>query len=541
MSDLAEEWSPESLQPPSQLTHQAPGISGQDSHPQPIVAQDSGGKSRPGIESFLRKVTEALQAPKGERSARVSKVVIDGLRETGRFYHSKDSAEFRTSLYFDSVTKTLDRIKSDRFVQFVSDLCGINRASGIWSFIEAAIENESIGPNSIPIEPEAFWAGRPNATYISNGPGRMVRITADAVEMVDNGTDGVLFPRGATLDPWELTDPVDPFETCELLRGLSASAGHGPLLAKLWALALPANPRNKPPLCLAGAIGSGKTRFAIGLCELFGLPIEGRIIKVEDNGERDFWPIMDAGGILILDNADTRTKWLPDALAAAATGGAQTKRKLYTDGEVIAMRPRAWLVITSAKPDSFAGDAGLADRLLIVRTERRSRDTRDAELSVEILANRNAGLSWICRMLQQALADRAEPPTTLNRRHPDFAKLAYRLGRAIGREADAVKALGAAEADKSLFCIESDSVGLAVLNFIRTNRSFAGSARELLESLTGDTFLESDPKFSAKSIGRRLEGIWPHLENVLCARREKDRTGTMRYQFSLREPEVEAP
>ena len=315
---LATSWSKESLEPPLPSNHKT--SSEPVVHPQneSIATMPFGEKGRPGGEFFLRKLTEALQVQKSERPTAVAKVVVGGLCEFGRFYHCKDSAEFKTALYFDSNTKTLDRINSDRFAQLVSDLCRINRASHLWSFIEAAIENESIGPNSIPIEPEAFWAARLNAFYLSNGPGRIVRITPDAVETVDNGTDGVLFPRGATLEPWELTDPVDPFEACELFRGLSASAGHGPLLAKLWAIALPANPRNKPPLCLAGEIGSGKTRFAIGLCELFGLPIEGRIIKVEDNGERDFWPIMDAGGLVILDNADTRTKWLPDALAAAA-------------------------------------------------------------------------------------------------------------------------------------------------------------------------------------------------------------------------------
>lgn len=504
------------------------------------MEQDSVRQGSSKLECFLRKLAWALQVSKPERPSTVAKVVIEGLREMGRFYHCKDSAEFRTALYFDSTTKTLDRINSDRFAQFVSDLCGINRASHLWSFIEAAIQNESIGPNSLAIEPEAFWASRPNAIYLSSGPGSMVRITTDAVESVDNGTDGVLFPRGSTLNPWELTNPLNPFDACELFRGLSASAGHGSLLFRLWAMCLPANPRNKPPLCLAGTIGSGKTRLAVGLCELLGLPIEGRIIKVEDNGERDFWPVMDAGGVAILDNADTRTKWLPDAIATAATGGAQTKRKLYTDGEIIAMRPRAWLVITSASPDTFAGDAGLADRLLVVRMERRRGETRDADLSNEILASRNAGLSWICQMLLQALRDPAEPPAALNRRHPDFAKLAYRLGRAIGQEADAVKALGAAEADKSIFCIENDPIGLAVFNFIRRSRSFAGTARDLLELLNNGGFIEAEPKLSAKSIGRRLDGIWPHLENVLAARRDKDRTGTTRYQLSLRETEVVA-
>lgn len=487
-------------------------------------------------EEYLRRIAEALQLPGKERNHAVARVVIAGLRDRGRFYHLRGEPSFRTAMYFDTSTKTLDRIKSDRFAQTVSDLFQLNRASSLWSFVEAAIENESIGPSSTGVEPAAFWACQAGVIYLSNGPGAMVRITATRVELVDNGSDGILFPRGSTLAPWQITEPLDPFDHCELFRGVNTTAGHGRLLSKLWSMTLPTDVRNKPPLCLSGTVGSGKTRFAIGLCELYGLPTEGRVLKVEENAERDFWPIMDAGGLVVLDNADTRAKWLPDALAAAATGGTQAKRRLYTDNDLVALRPRAWLAITSARPDTFAGDAGLADRLLVVRMDRRKGDTKDAELSEQIQANRNAGLSWICNKLSTALGDSTEPPGALNRRHPDFARIAFRLGRAIGLEAEAIAALGAAEEDKSLFCLENDTVGLAVLNHIRCQGRFSGTAKELLEAMKEGGQLDCDTTLSTKGIGRRLDSIWPHLEAVTDCQREKNRSGVTEYRFHSRNP-----
>jgi hypothetical protein len=82
----------------------------------------------------------------------------------------------------------------------------------------------------------------------------MVRISAAGVDMVDNGTDEVLFPYGSTLAPWSLTDPADPFETCSLFRRyVSCTAPHGRLLFKLWACSLlPSDQRTKPPLTASG-------------------------------------------------------------------------------------------------------------------------------------------------------------------------------------------------------------------------------------------------------------------------------------------------
>lgn len=477
----------------------------------------------------LRNIALALQRPGRAKNAAVADAVLAGLRDRGKFYHIAGSPDFQSAMFFDSQTKVLDRVKSDSFVQSVSDHFAINRASPVWAYVEAAIENASIGPASTPIEPESFWAARPGAIYLSNGPGRLVRVQADGFEELDNGIDGVLFTKGATLAPWKFTEPIDPFGACTLFRGLSATAGHGPLLAKLWAMSLPTNPRNKPPLCLAGGVGSGKTRFAIGLCELFGMPPDGRVVKIEEGGERDFWPVLDSGGICILDNADTRAKWLPDALAAASTGGGQTKRRLYTDGETVVMRPRAWIAITTSRPDTFAGDAGLADRLLVVRMARREGDTMDNELSAEIAANRAAGLTWLCGMIAQALGDSATPPGSLNRRHPDFGKFAFRLGRALGLEEETVAALSAAESDKSLFCLESDAVGSSVLAFVNSRGKFTGGAGDLVSAMKEAGHLPQDSSLTPKGLGRRLESLWPHLASVLGASKEKDRNGVTRY------------
>jgi hypothetical protein len=262
-----------------------------------------------------------------------------------------------------------------------------------------------------------------------------------------------------------------------------------------------------------------------------------RITAITKNGEEDFWTQADAGGLVCYDNADTRTDWLPDALAAAATDGTREKRRLYTDSSRIVQRSRSWAIITSANP-TFAADAGLADRLIVVRLDRRSDETAESTLSGEIRARRDAGLSWICEVLSVALADKKPVEHVINKRHPDFANLVVRMGRAMGLENDALGALKNAESDKSTFNLENDDVGTSIIALMEVDGSFTGSASELLAKL-----IQIDPSFenrlSVKRLSKRLNRIWTHLVSMFNAKQSKCHANLTTYTFT--QPNVDIP
>jgi len=464
-----------------------------------------------------------------DRNNKVAKICLSALAKRGRLYYHADRREFDSAMFFDLDAKRLLRIRSDAFGAWLSDWLSINRADPIYKYVLAEIETAALSDtHSTPILPEAYWACRPGAIYLSNGDGHAVKITAECVQLADNGTDSVLFPAGRTLAPWQLTEPVDAFESCRLFRDVHCSAAHGMDLLRIWLYSLPNNPRSKPPLCLPGVIGSGKTRTVKGFAELLGIPFIAH--KVEERNENDFWPACDAGGVFTLDNVDTRCRWLADALANAATDGCSQRRKLYTNSETVILRARAWIAVTTTNP-TFAADSGLADRLLVVRMERRDdEDTGDAELGAEILEARNAGLSHIVQTLRVALADKAPVPGSLNRRHPDFAEFAVKIGRALGRESETMAALKIAEQDKSTFCLENDPVGVALIAFLDRSGRFTGTAAELCTKL-----IEVDAdlaELSAKKLSKRLVSLWPHLQMALgTAKRRIDRKGFMIFEF----------
>jgi hypothetical protein len=458
--------------------------------------------------------------------------VSDWLSARGRFFHHADLRDFPSCMYFDSEKKYLHRVQSDEFLSWLSDSMRVNRTEPIFRFAASAVENAALtGPHATPIIPAEYWQATSAGVYLSCGPGRMCRITAHDISMVDNGTDGVVFSAGAVLSPWTLTSPADPFDACRLFRDAAYVSDHGLMLLKLWACTMLTHQRTKPPLCISGTVGSGKTRLAVGLFELLGFP--PRVSAITKNGESDFWAQVACGGLVTFDNADTRNDWLADSLAAAATDGGHEKRRLYTDAERVYLRARSWVIITSANP-TFAADGGLADRLLVVRLDRLKKETAESSLSDEIAAARNAGLSWMAVMIHRALADTSGVPSAINRRHPDHAQMAFRIGRAMGLEREAIAALQAAEADKSSFNLENDPLGSVLLELTEQSAvGLHGTASELAQEIINfDPYW--DGKLSSKSFGRRVTKLWPHLEQSLQATMTQDsRDRTKTYSFNV--------
>jgi hypothetical protein len=498
----------------------------------PVQAQpprvESTGSDFAGITADVRGEILAVllneDTPAATKRNAVARVGVEGLEKLGSFFFHADLRDFDSAMYFNRQAKRLERIRGDAFTAWLSDWLRLNRADSFFKYVIAAVETAALsGSQTTGIIPESFWASRPGAIYLSCGDGSAAKITAASVKIVDNGSDGVLFAAGKTLQPWKVVEPKSPFETCAIFRDAHCSATHGLDLLRLWFYSLPTNARSKAPLCLAGDIGAGKTRTAKAFAELYGLPFVAA--KVEESEENNFWPACDQGGIYTLDNADSKCRWLADAVASAATDGCSQRRKLYTNAETVTLRSRAWIILTTANP-TFANDSGLADRLLLVRMARRDgAESSDSALTEEVLANRDAGLSHIARTLATALADTSPVPVGLNARHPDFAAFAVRIGRAIGREAEAVVALKAAEFDKSAFCLENDAIGAALLIYLKGAQTFTGTAAELVPLLC-EVDADLRERLSAKRLGKRLAALWPHVQKSLAvARKNLDRNG----------------
>jgi hypothetical protein len=476
----------------------------------------------------------------GQKKRLLCDTVTTWMISRGKFFFDINDKTHAAAMWFDAVDKRLHRVNQDYFASWLARATAFNRELRDFRFFMSAVEDESlVGDNTAGVEPRRYWARQGNAVYLSCGEGRAVRVTADGCETVDNGTDDIVFEQDFVMDAWQLLpeeEARDPFETCSVFSGMATLDGRGKILTKLWFASMFGVTGWKPLLVFTGTVGSGKTRVASALFELLGMP--ARVTGIDTLGNiKDFWTSIDKGGLYVLDNADHHIPWLADALSTISTGATFEKKKLYTDTNTITQKARCWAVVTSANP-TFASDAGLADRLITVQLERVERDTAESALVREIAAARDAGLSWICHMTRKALADTEPVPKGLNRRHPDWAEWAYRIGKAAGDAEGARTAISENEAFKSIFAISNDGFGKFLL--VGVKEGFEGSVSDLSERLSAKCEGYSREVWTDAKIGKALKRMDAHLKSVF-AMEKLNHSGRAVYKFAPRKDSVDDP
>jgi len=457
-----------------------------------------------------------------ERNKIKSEVIFEWLQARGVFYFHLEHLKYDYNMYFDSHEKELHVIESNYFSSWLAKCSGTNRTDRSFGFCTSYLHDQALcGDNAVGVIPEKFFCRRGDVVYLSNGDRHMVRVGAGGVEFVDNGTDGVVFAAGQTLCEWDLVDSassVNPFEECLIFRTMPVEDVYGKVLTLLWILGVLYCHEKKPPIVMSGDVGSGKTRLAVGIFELLGISPRVNAIGDKSSAQDDFWVSINYPGLICWDNVDTNIRWLPDALASAATNGNREVREMYSNAGIYFHKANSNIMITSANA-TFAGDAGLADRLITVRLGRLMADTDDKLLSEDVDTKRSAALSWLCGVISKALADNKPVPKGLNRRHPDWAEFAVRCGRAMDQEDHVLAAIKSAECDKSKFAIENNWIGSILRDVLEPGILWKGTSTDLCALIAerGELNEKQQKDLSAKRMGNQLKLIWPHLEKVFGA------------------------
>jgi hypothetical protein len=206
----------------------------------------------------------------------------------------------------------------------------------------------------------------------------------------------------------------------------------------------------------------------IGLM-LFGPDFD--VTAITDDA-KDFDAAASASALLVLDNVDTEKSWLPDKLAILATGGRLRKRVLYTTNQVASFRARCWAVVTSRTPPFKRDD--VAERLLLLRTERRESFVPQAELDRRTLAQRDVLMTSLLHELVhvvEALRDHGTDEIATDVRMADYYAFAIRVARHLGAEDAMRRAFGRLQRSQTEFAIEDDPLPGLIEVWLQTPRN----------------------------------------------------------------------
>ena len=474
-------------------------------------------------------------------------IIRDLIKEDGCVGSGYKNKSENVCFFFDKDQKLLIDTDGEGFKYFLVNRYGLldKDLREIVMGIQAAIDRdgEEIEPHVF-----AFYDKNSHLLYISNHANQIYKLDGSTIELVDNGTDGVIFEYRPDFVPFrideaKLREVTNYFEggfrwtefsssdslvlkhliqranfSTEETHGLSVEEQKYILTIYFFSLFFESLLGEKPILCFVGVRSSGKS---------LTVTIIGRILlgdgflpnHLPDSG-RDLKVMLSENYYTVFDNLDSGMSQYMDAFCAAATGAEISSRKLYTDREEIKSKPRVFIVITSREPKFKRDD--FVDRLILLNTElirepksrsalfKEVADSRDM-IMTEVLVNLNS----IVRLLRRN--SDWNPPCVF--RIADWELLGKKMHRP-NEQNRFVQILQKMNKAKSRFGLEDDPLYVLLKHEIYDQGEGLTdlSASQLYTFLlqVSDTLKMKD--FSTRykssiSLGRRLANINEELKN----------------------------
>ena len=385
------------------------------------------------FESMEKEITH-IRLPKGIKEFylynQVKEIILPDLYQRGTFYiHGHEG------YYFIKEEKKLVKIyKENPELILLLSYYGINKSEQIFKFIMAEIINECY-KNGIRsnVHRFAYYNSDTNVLYLSNNANLIFKISTNNIEVVDNGTDGVLFASNSNWEPYKMVRSKGSHSHVSnvIINKINFADSSMTLeeyqyLFEIWLYSLffESIMPTKPVIAFIGVKGSGKSITMRKVGKLFfGEKFDVTPLQKDP---RDFDVTASNSYFLAIDNADTKSDWLEDRIATISTGGSLKVRTLYTNNELMEIETRCFLAITSRTPYFRRDD--IADRLLIIRVGHIEEYLPEQQLLNEVLKNRDEIMTEIIHRLQGILRGFEEEITDkITLRMADFASFALKV------------------------------------------------------------------------------------------------------------------
>ncbi len=454
----------------------------------------------------------------------VSKIICEDLDNRGNFYNDRNSTYF----FIHSKRKLLViHPECEEFVLLLSNF-GINPSEKIFQYLFEDLRIYALkNGTKTSVYRLAYYDSVRFTLYVFNYDNQIYRISPKTMDVVDNGTDGVLFLNDPSAQPFHVELPIR-LTGGSWLDGLIFSkikfSTNGPsakqqsLILLLWFLSLffESIMPTKPILAFIGPQGAGKSITFRKIGKL----LHGEEFNVTQltGDSKDFDAAVTNSAFVALDNVDDKCHWLNDRLATVSTGGLIKKRVLYTTNKLIEIQTHCFLAINSRSPHFRRGD--VADRLLIINVERYQSFQKEGRYLDELIKSRSLIWHEVLSYLQeviQALQTHQDYIVNGNFRMADFYDFAIKIARSAGFEEEVRSIFDLLTSEQSYFMLEGDHIFELLTKWAAEEQNQghevtnADLCKELAD-LADKEKLNFVYKGNVRSFAQRMNNLRPNLE-----------------------------
>lgn len=376
----------------------------------------------------------------------------------------------------------------------MTDRYQVNEVDPLFNYLVAhlQVEAHTRGRESI-VRNFSYYERESNVVLLDTGRGNVLKISADNIEVRENGADGILFAPMADHDPWEYrADAPDNILYDQMVKPVNFSdegtytVDEQKQLLLLWILSMAFESLMKTrPLTLAvGPPESGKS----SLFRYIGQMLIGAGFDVDSpmqdmKGEEDFWANVSNSMFVCYDDVNANIRWMADALARVATGTRRSKRTLYSTTGVTRTPIRCMLALTAMTPSYALRSGFVASRAIIFTMKQLETKREEYEIEADIRRNRNLLMSDYAKMIQQALQVPMEAVVVADPglRLADFARVATRIGMGLGVPDEVDTIMTKIRDSQAVFATEEDPIALCLSIWIGNRAPVSDDAQMEME------------------------------------------------------------
>lgn len=314
---------------------------------------------------------------------------------------------------------------------------------------------------------------------LQNPEGEVVKITAEGWSIVPIETVPFTFHTGMSL---EQVRPERGGDLKDFQQFLNLSTEDEKIL---FLCTLPVRFISDVEQAIAyvyGPAGSGKTTLLKMTKDLIDPSVGG--ISIPVRSPDDILPLLGKTWVFCNDNISKLSDEMSDFLCTLATGGESSRRKLYTNGEVHTFQVKNPAYLTGINVE--ASNSDLLSRTILFKTEAVIDGQRltGKELRDKFEEMKPKLIGGIFDTLSAAMKIKPTLPQKTDFRMADFALWGAACAEVLGFGATKFEqALKRAMKSRAYDAINSSNAGRILLDYLKENSSFDGTATELLNVL----------------------------------------------------------